>query len=427
MQRRASVWISSYGGHLQRHTNASDLRPSAIFDAFCSTYIKQPRFHPLEAILPTTVIAYLVSMVWTATGWASTVEYFTQATLYTYLHERLRLEDRKSILQLFLPPAGEHNTVIRAWWTPHSLKLEQRVNLLDYDNVHQPPHRRCATFDGPENLSELKTLPNQASPAAKSKAREPGTKSGPRRTSPMRAGDGGTPDALTCRPWGMMRMRGRGRSQRRGADTLEPRRWRAIPLRRARQGPLASTGRHWPESREAGIARGQEFWKKEGDDGGRWVWGDGQSAAARRRAGREDGTQGGEGVLQEASEGAGDGGWGSRSSCRALWASAGRGPRGRMGGRGRTVVMDGVMGGGASAAGGREGGREGGWDGEWVGVLQEASEGDAGRREGRGGVVGARAARSPDGAKARRGGREEGWDGGVGGDGGLEIVRRAPL
>ena len=58
--------------------------------------------------------------------------------------------------------AGEHNTVIRAWWTPHSLKLEQRVNLLDYDNVHQPPYRRCATFDGPENLSELKNLPNQA-------------------------------------------------------------------------------------------------------------------------------------------------------------------------------------------------------------------------------------------------------------------------
>jgi hypothetical protein len=102
-------------------------------------------------------------MVWTATGWATTVEYFTQTSLYTYLHERLRVEDRKSILQLFVPPAGEHNTVIRAWWTPHSLKLEQRVNIFDFDNVHQPAYRRCATFDGPENLSELKTLPNQAS------------------------------------------------------------------------------------------------------------------------------------------------------------------------------------------------------------------------------------------------------------------------
>ena len=105
-QRRASVWISSYGGILQRRTDAADLRPSAIFEAFCAAYIKQPRFHPLEALAASTVIAYLVSMVWTGSNWASTVEYFTQASLYTYLHERLRVEDRKSILQLFLPPAG---------------------------------------------------------------------------------------------------------------------------------------------------------------------------------------------------------------------------------------------------------------------------------------------------------------------------------
>ena len=105
-QRRASVWISSANGHLQRRTDAADLRPSAIYEALCSIYLKQPRIHTLEAIAPTTVLAYLVSMVWTGAAWASSVEYFTQQALYTYLHERLRVEDRKSILQLFVPPAG---------------------------------------------------------------------------------------------------------------------------------------------------------------------------------------------------------------------------------------------------------------------------------------------------------------------------------
>jgi hypothetical protein len=50
-----------------------------------------------------------------------------------------------------------------------------QVNRLDYDNVHQPPHRRCATFDGPESFSDLKTLPNQARGCAK----DEGTRGGP--------------------------------------------------------------------------------------------------------------------------------------------------------------------------------------------------------------------------------------------------------
>eukprot|EP00292_Cryptomonas_paramecium_P010428 CAMPEP_0113667774 /NCGR_PEP_ID=MMETSP0038_2-20120614/3629_1 /TAXON_ID=2898 /ORGANISM="Cryptomonas paramecium" /LENGTH=260 /DNA_ID=CAMNT_0000583439 /DNA_START=69 /DNA_END=848 /DNA_ORIENTATION=+ /assembly_acc=CAM_ASM_000170 len=160
-QRRASLWISSYAGRLQRSTDASELRPTAIYESLCASYLKVHHNRPIEDIPPTSVVAYLVSMVPSDNGWVSTIEYFTKSGLHAYLHERLRVEDRKSILQLFVPPAGDYNTIIRAWWTPHSLKLEQRVNISHYDNPHLPPQRRCATFDGPERWSELKPLPNQ--------------------------------------------------------------------------------------------------------------------------------------------------------------------------------------------------------------------------------------------------------------------------
>ena len=51
--------------------------------------------------------------------------------LQRYLFERLRTDDRCGILQLFIAPPGNRNCVIRAWWTPPSLRIEQRANTND--------------------------------------------------------------------------------------------------------------------------------------------------------------------------------------------------------------------------------------------------------------------------------------------------------
>lgn len=135
----------------------SDLEPATLLEAFCSSYKK------LGTLTSSTIIAQLVAAVFdeNKSEWSSTVEYFTQTALKNYLYDHLRIEDRQAILQLFVPPSGPHNALIRAWWSPYSMKLEQRVNQNDVNDSHRPAHERCATFDGPIHLSEMRGLPGQ--------------------------------------------------------------------------------------------------------------------------------------------------------------------------------------------------------------------------------------------------------------------------
>ena len=120
-------------------------------------------YRKYAVLQPSSIIACLVSAVFDSARmqWATHVEYMTQEIFKDYLHQRLRMEDRESILQLFIPPSGPYNAVFRAIWSPYSVKLEHRVNLQEVDSRQCPPEQRGATFDGPEHFSEMRAIPGQ--------------------------------------------------------------------------------------------------------------------------------------------------------------------------------------------------------------------------------------------------------------------------
>eukprot|EP00292_Cryptomonas_paramecium_P011349 CAMPEP_0113696394 /NCGR_PEP_ID=MMETSP0038_2-20120614/21467_1 /TAXON_ID=2898 /ORGANISM="Cryptomonas paramecium" /LENGTH=320 /DNA_ID=CAMNT_0000619115 /DNA_START=69 /DNA_END=1027 /DNA_ORIENTATION=+ /assembly_acc=CAM_ASM_000170 len=154
-QSRPFAWLSADKNGLQRKDKIQDLQPQLIFEGFCNTYRKRAN---LQA---TSVLAYLVVAKWSEArnDWVPQIEYFNPRSLKVYLYERLRVEDRSGILQLFIPPPAGQNALIRAWWTPHSLLLEQRVNPSDMDTPHLPMHVRAVTFDGLEHQSEIRGIP----------------------------------------------------------------------------------------------------------------------------------------------------------------------------------------------------------------------------------------------------------------------------
>lgn len=53
---------------------------------------------------------------------------------------------------------GTRNAVIRAWWTPYSLRIEQRANKNDLESAHTPISDRSSTFDGHMHNSEIRNM-----------------------------------------------------------------------------------------------------------------------------------------------------------------------------------------------------------------------------------------------------------------------------
>eukprot|EP00960_Hanusia_phi_P008117 232516-Hanusia_phi.AAC.2 len=157
-QRRAFAWISANDSVIHRREKITDLQPRLLHEGLCQAY-KRKGF----VLSSSTVLAYLIAAQWNdqRNEWSSTVEYFDVESLRTYLYERLRCDDRSGILQLHIPPPGGSNSVIRAWWTPHCLKIEQRANIHDIDSPHIPLGTRAATFDGSLHLSEIRNIPGQ--------------------------------------------------------------------------------------------------------------------------------------------------------------------------------------------------------------------------------------------------------------------------
>ena len=87
------------------------LEPSLLLHSILGAARK---LHPV--ITNTPIVAYLVaSRLQDPKGWVSEVEYMTQGILEGYLERQLILEDREAMLQVFVPPAGSFNTLIRAW------------------------------------------------------------------------------------------------------------------------------------------------------------------------------------------------------------------------------------------------------------------------------------------------------------------------
>ena len=141
--------------HVDRITQTAMLEPPALFETLMTAASKL-----VPVVKPTTVVAVLIASTFDdRQGWIPVVEYMTEEILKSYLFTRLMIEDREAILQVFVPPAGASNTLIRAWYSPHSIKLEQRVNLHAVTDPYKDPQKRCSTFDGPNHYSEMRAIP----------------------------------------------------------------------------------------------------------------------------------------------------------------------------------------------------------------------------------------------------------------------------
>ena len=78
------------------------------------------------------------------------IEYFNKKTLHDFLqHGR---HNKSGILQRFIAPhgGGNHNSQIRAIWTPKLCVLERRRTKQDLHDTRFALYERCITFDGPD-------------------------------------------------------------------------------------------------------------------------------------------------------------------------------------------------------------------------------------------------------------------------------------
>jgi hypothetical protein len=157
-QRRAYAWLTANKGPIVRKDKISELQPQFILEGLCASYAKHCKGGVIHAH---TVLAHLV-VTRAATldnpRPTQTIEYFNKAMLQKYLYERLRTDDRTGILQLFIAPPGNRNAMMRAWWTPHSLCIEQRANKNNLWGGHTSLSSRSSTFDGNMNDSEIRNL-----------------------------------------------------------------------------------------------------------------------------------------------------------------------------------------------------------------------------------------------------------------------------
>ncbi|KAJ4461382.1 hypothetical protein PAPYR_2444 [Paratrimastix pyriformis] len=85
----------------------------------------------------------------------SIVEYLDRAGLEHLLFQRVKVS---GLLQSFIDPAGEYNSLVRATWSPQMCMVEKRTNRHKLEEAHIPAHIRAVTFDGPEHQSELVPL-----------------------------------------------------------------------------------------------------------------------------------------------------------------------------------------------------------------------------------------------------------------------------
>ena len=81
----------------------------------------------------------------------ATIEYFDDKGLENFFLNRPK--ENNGIVQKFEDPTSPYNTLLRAYWTPHKLQLQQRVNKNELSDTRVVMNDRLSTFDGPEHLN----------------------------------------------------------------------------------------------------------------------------------------------------------------------------------------------------------------------------------------------------------------------------------
>ena len=79
------------------------------------------------------------------------IEYFDDKGLDNFFLNRPK--ENNGIVQKFEDPTSPYNTLLRAYWTPHKLQLQQRSNKHELGDTRLSLNDRLSTFDGPEHLN----------------------------------------------------------------------------------------------------------------------------------------------------------------------------------------------------------------------------------------------------------------------------------
>eukprot|EP00283_Hemiselmis_rufescens_P021078 CAMPEP_0173441570 /NCGR_PEP_ID=MMETSP1357-20121228/24028_1 /TAXON_ID=77926 /ORGANISM="Hemiselmis rufescens, Strain PCC563" /LENGTH=538 /DNA_ID=CAMNT_0014407159 /DNA_START=75 /DNA_END=1687 /DNA_ORIENTATION=+ len=138
-QRPCAWFSSSSDGELIKRSDNKELDPHVIKRQFCEG-------------AKNDCVAYYVSYTKGSKGQRSAkIEYFDDKGLENFLLHRQK--ENNGIVQKFEEPTSPYNTLIRAYWTPHKLTLQQRVNKHQLSNTAVVMNERLATFDGPEHLN----------------------------------------------------------------------------------------------------------------------------------------------------------------------------------------------------------------------------------------------------------------------------------
>ena len=97
-------------------------------------------------------VAYYISYAKGAKGMRTAkIEYFDDKGLENFFLNRPK--ENNGIVQKFEDSTSPYNTLLRAYWTPHKLQLQQRVNNNEMSDMRVVMNDRLSTFDGPEHLN----------------------------------------------------------------------------------------------------------------------------------------------------------------------------------------------------------------------------------------------------------------------------------
>mmetsp|Transcript_19205 Transcript_19205/g.63438 ORF Transcript_19205/g.63438 Transcript_19205/m.63438 type:complete len:602 (-) Transcript_19205:1862-3667(-) len=139
-QRPCAWFTSNPDGELIKRSDTKELDPHVIRRQFC------------EGTRKHDCVAYYVSYTKTARGAkVAKVEYFDDTGLENFLLNRPK--ENNGIVQKFEKPNSPYNSMIRAYWTPHKLQMQQRVNKAEISDLRVVMNDRLSTFDGQEHLS----------------------------------------------------------------------------------------------------------------------------------------------------------------------------------------------------------------------------------------------------------------------------------
>lgn len=83
----------------------------------------------------------------------ATIEYFDTSGLRDFFKRCEEGRNHSGVLQRFITPKTNHNSGIRAIWSPRICLVDRRTNRYKFNDSKYSVYERAVTFDGPESFS----------------------------------------------------------------------------------------------------------------------------------------------------------------------------------------------------------------------------------------------------------------------------------